>query len=227
MKKQTAVEWLESHLIEYGFDLSEHKFEIQKAKKLEAKQQQALAVGFGEWLNSEEPLRLIFDDKFADFPQNIKFKELLEIYKTRNVVNENEIKNQLFEPKPKFKLNSFCETPEEKCSMNYCDTNGCQNRKTELVEPQEEPNQETENSYIKDQTERRRKLFYLIEELEVETNRLLLELKQQMYNEKDMKQYAWECVAFFLSDTENKVEQKLLEVIIDRNNNQFKQFRKK
>lgn len=26
---------------------------------------------------------------------------------------------------------SFCETPEEKCTMNYCDDNGCQNRKRE------------------------------------------------------------------------------------------------
>jgi hypothetical protein len=40
------------------------------------------------------------------------------------------------EPKP----HSFCETPELKCTMNYCDENGCQNRKRELVEPQEEPN---------------------------------------------------------------------------------------
>jgi hypothetical protein len=39
------------------------------------------------------------------------------------------------EPKP----HSFCETPEEKCTMNYCDENGCQNRKRELVEPQKEP----------------------------------------------------------------------------------------
>ena len=23
----------------------------------------------------------------------------------------------------------FCETPEAKCRMNYCDENGCQNRK--------------------------------------------------------------------------------------------------
>lgn len=31
----------------------------------------------------------------------------------------------------------FCETPEEKCTMNYCDDNGCQNRKRALVsEPQ-------------------------------------------------------------------------------------------
>jgi len=28
----------------------------------------------------------------------------------------------------------FCETPEEKCTMNYCNDNGCQNRKRELVE---------------------------------------------------------------------------------------------
>lgn len=34
----------------------------------------------------------------------------------------------------------FCETPEENCSMNYCDENGCQNRNRFLVE---EPKQET------------------------------------------------------------------------------------
>jgi hypothetical protein len=33
--KQTAVEWLEAHLIEYGFDLSLHKFEIKQAKEME------------------------------------------------------------------------------------------------------------------------------------------------------------------------------------------------
>ena len=29
---------------------------------------------------------------------------------------------------------SFCETPKEKCTMNYCDENGCQNRKRNYVE---------------------------------------------------------------------------------------------
>lgn len=28
---------------------------------------------------------------------------------------------------------SFCKTPEEKCTMNYCDDNGCQNRKRNHV----------------------------------------------------------------------------------------------
>ena len=35
MKEMTAVEWLEAHLIEYGFDLSLHKFEIKQAKEME------------------------------------------------------------------------------------------------------------------------------------------------------------------------------------------------
>jgi hypothetical protein len=38
------------------------------------------------------------------------------------------------EPKP----HSFCKTPEEKCTMNYCDENGCLNRKKELEEPKQE-----------------------------------------------------------------------------------------
>ena len=33
------------------------------------------------------------------------------------------------------KPHGFCETPEENCTMNYCDDNGCQNRKRELVNP--------------------------------------------------------------------------------------------
>jgi hypothetical protein len=40
------------------------------------------------------------------------------------------------EPKGEKKPHSFCETPEEKCTMNYCDDNGCQNRKRHFVEPQ-------------------------------------------------------------------------------------------
>jgi hypothetical protein len=35
----------------------------------------------------------------------------------------------------------FCETPEEKCTMNYCDDNGCMNRTRHLVEfdPRDRP----------------------------------------------------------------------------------------
>ena len=36
------------------------------------------------------------------------------------------------------KPHSFCETPEEKCTMNYCDENGCQNRVRHLVESKQE-----------------------------------------------------------------------------------------
>jgi hypothetical protein len=39
------------------------------------------------------------------------------------------------EPKQEKKPHSFCKTPEEKCTMNYCDENGCQNRVRHLVEP--------------------------------------------------------------------------------------------
>lgn len=44
---------------------------------------------------------------------------------------------------------SFCETPEEKCTMNYCDENGCMNRKRSysdlLPPPTEEGSREVEN----------------------------------------------------------------------------------
>jgi hypothetical protein len=51
--------------------------------------------------------------------------------------------------------------------------------------------------------------------------------QERMYSEEDMKQFAFECVANFLSNNDNKVEIKLVDVIIDRLNNQFEQFKKK
>ena len=33
----------------------------------------------------------------------------------------------------KDKPHGFCETPHENCTMNYCDENGCMNRKRNLV----------------------------------------------------------------------------------------------
>jgi hypothetical protein len=69
----------------------------------------------------------------------------------------------LEEPKP----HSFCETPEEKCTMNYCNENGCQNRKRQLTDleiairleeiEREEPKQET----IEEAAENHWKMQYL------------------------------------------------------------------
>jgi len=53
------------------------------------------------------------------------------------------------------------------------------------------------------------------------------ECKEKMYSEEDMKQFAWECVANFLSNNVNEVEMALVEVIIDRNSKQFEKFKKK
>ena len=50
--------------------------------------------------------------------------------------------------------------------------------------------------------------------------------QERMYSEEDMKQFAWECVANFLSNNVNEVEVALVEVIIDRNSKQFEQFKK-
>ena len=44
--------------------------------------------------------------------------------------NNMELKEETEELKP----HSFCETPEAKCTLVYCDENGCMNRKRFLVE---------------------------------------------------------------------------------------------
>ena len=49
-----------------------------------------------------------------------------------SLYNTFEIKEEEEELKP----HSFCETPEEKCTLGYCDENGCMNRKRVLVEPE-------------------------------------------------------------------------------------------
>jgi hypothetical protein len=50
---------------------------------------------------------------------------------------------------------------------------------------------------------------------------------ERMYSEGDMKQFAWQCVANFLANRDNEVEQKLVDVIVDRNNLEFEKFKKK
>ena len=53
------------------------------------------------------------------------------------------------------------------------------------------------------------------------------EQDKNKYSEEDMKQFAFECVANFLSNDDNKVEIKLVDVVIDRVNVKFEKFKKK
>ena len=53
------------------------------------------------------------------------------------------------------------------------------------------------------------------------------EQDKNKFSEEDMKQFAWQCVANFLSNKNNAVEQALVEVIADRNNLEFEQFKNK
>jgi hypothetical protein len=82
------------------------------------------------------------------------------IYSAMGKICDEEPKQETLE---EVKPHSFCETPDEKCTMNYCDENGCQNRKKELVEPQEEPKQETLNK-INNMSEEIKKQINLLQE---------------------------------------------------------------
>jgi hypothetical protein len=78
------------------------------------------------------------------------------------------------------------------------------------------------------------------ETLEEASKRLCLNTKERVgfykcyswqqergYSEEDMIQFACECVTNFLSNNNNEIEMSLAEVIINRNNKQFEQFKKK
>ena len=51
--------------------------------------------------------------------------------------------------------------------------------------------------------------------------------QERSYSEEDMNQFAFQCVASFLSNNENKVEMSLVEIILDRNIKKFEQFKNK
>ena len=61
----TAVEQFEAHLIEYGFDLSLHKFEIQTFKAME-KEQMINSFNQGYTQCSIEDLKPTSRDRYVD-----------------------------------------------------------------------------------------------------------------------------------------------------------------
>ena len=69
MKTETAVELFEAHLIEYGFDLSLHKTEIEKFKQIEKEQK-----GYSE----EEVLELLNNFRVYSYHHGCGSSELLE-----------------------------------------------------------------------------------------------------------------------------------------------------
>lgn len=57
--------------------------------KWQADRQDNFAIGFGKWLNTTEPLRLVLDLQMAgESLYETTFKELLEIYKKQNFKNK-------------------------------------------------------------------------------------------------------------------------------------------
>jgi len=95
-------------------------------------------------------------------------KPLIQHQGSKPIVVPHRIGYKIIIPKEEPKPHSFCETPEEKCTMNYCDENGCMNRKRELVEPKQETIEEAAERlfpFTKDDSENRiitiKRLFWI------------------------------------------------------------------
>lgn len=71
----------------------------------------------------------------------------------------------------------FCETPEQKCTMNYCDENGCQNRKRTLAEPTEMPNNKQQTA-----------VQLIIQALDIECKSRGMNVNWDMYLEMEKEQ---------------------------------------
>ena len=81
------------------------------------------------------------DDEFLEWFVKNPGCEFVHAYNDRVVGYEYD-NYTIIIPTEETKPHYFCETPEEKCTMNYCDENGCQNRKRNLGETENYPNGE-------------------------------------------------------------------------------------
>jgi hypothetical protein len=111
------------------------------------------------------------------------------------------------------------EEPCDNCNNDVC---CCVIRKQETLEEAAKNYAENE---IKDRGNNNDKLICSIDF--IEGAKWQQEQDKNKYSEEDMKQFAFVCVANFLSNNNNKVEMSLVEVITDRNNKKFEQFKKK
>jgi hypothetical protein len=78
--KQTAVEWLVAHLIEYGFDLSAHKLEIEQAKEKENEQK---GYSEEEVLNFTQTMIMQYKFGNTNIEQMDLLKETLQLFKNK------------------------------------------------------------------------------------------------------------------------------------------------
>ena len=115
MKKQTAVEWLEEQI----------RFQISNSGKL---------IPIFEQAKKMEKEQIIDSYYQGDAESDNHNLDAEQYYQKTFSMKKQEKES---------KSHSFCETPNEKCTMNYCDENGCQNRKRELVELKEETLEKT------------------------------------------------------------------------------------
>jgi hypothetical protein len=76
-----------------------------------------------EWLEENQQHLIFIDKEIVSLAIPLK-----DFQKQHNLIDD-ELEETFKVKQP----HSFCETPEEKCTMNYCDENGCQNRKRNLV----------------------------------------------------------------------------------------------
>jgi len=119
-----------------------------------------------------------YDDEpkyLISYPKNIvkqvvTYCEGYEISREKIIISKEE-------PKP----HSFCETPEDKCTMNYCDENGCMNRKRVLIEPIELKQEKTFEDVL-DESLAKVKDSYTKEEVKVLIQKALAEFQNKPHS---------------------------------------------
>jgi hypothetical protein len=156
----------------------------------------------GDWVYRDSGIVFKMTQELLEYYESIKDKDTHKRYKIILTTDPDLIADGVQAIDDDFLewfvKNPSCESVEVKKGFEDGTAWGYNFLDYKIIIPQEEPKQET------------------VEEAD-----------ERMFNEKDMKQFAWQCVGNFLSNRDNEVEEKLVEVIIDRNNLEFEKFKKK
>jgi len=159
VKIEIQIDKNSEHFKIYGMG-ARRKIILTTDQKLIEDGVQSIEDEFLEWFVKNSSCEFVeVNKKLVEFPLTFKMmykiiipqeepkqdleKEMFELEQELDIPSSMRWHNS--KPKQEKKPHSFCETPEENCTFNYCDENGCQNRKRELVEPHE---QETLEEYI-------------------------------------------------------------------------------
>jgi hypothetical protein len=160
-------------------------------------------------LTTEQLMQMYAEDvakRFAAECVNETLGNKMEVSNALHSSIENRYNSIIWEQhnveKETIEPHNFCETPEEQCTMNYCDENGCMNRKREATEDSiliKTPKQETLEEVRKvERSDLYNKIYSIVKQIpreDVETDAMdasscAYDIEQLFYKRQQERMYS-------------------------------------